>query len=215
MYTPASYREQDTAFLHDLMREWSFATIVSHGQDGLLATHLPFLLAPGGHKDLGILTSHIARNNAQWRHFEAGGEALIIFQGPNAFVSVNWYDMQRTFPTWNYGAIHVYGKVRLNQDPEINRKILEKTIARYERPQDGDWSFETMPEEMIAPRLRAIVGLEIEIDRIEGKLKFNQDKSEADRKGVRAALARDVATAPSADFMERLGARSQGEDDDA
>jgi len=204
MYTPPAYREDDVAFLQQLMREWSFATIVSKGEEGLLATHLPFLVEPGGAHDLGRLVSHIARNNPQWRDLAAGHEALVIFQGPHAFISVNWYDNHNTFPTWNYAAIHCYGKVKLVEDPEAIRGILKRTIGTYDTPLGGDWKFEEMPANMTEPRLRAIIGLTIEIERIEGKLKFNQDKSEADRQGVIEALDRDQATEPTAAFMRRL-----------
>jgi len=204
MYTPPAYHEGDTALLHQLMREWSFAILMSHGEGGMLATHLPFLSAPGGAHGLGTLTSHIARNNVQWNDLAKGGEVLVIFQGPHAFISVNWYDNRKTFPTWNYGAIHAYGTVRLTTDPEAIRKILQRTIDTYDTPLDGEWRFEDMPANMTEPRLRAIIGLEIEITRLEGKLKYNQDKSDSDREGVIAALRQTPDNAPTADFMERL-----------
>lgn len=207
MYTPPAYAETDLAHLHALMREWSFATLVSNGSEsGPMATHLPVLLDAGGPEGLGVLTTHIARNNPQWQALD-GQEVLVIFQGPHAFVSVNWYDNRKTFPTWNYGAIHAYGRVRLERDPETLRALLVRTIATFDIP-GGDWRLSEMPEEMIAPRLRAIVGLEIGIGRLEGKLKFNQDKSPADRKGVRAALASRKEGRETAAFMDRLELRS-------
>lgn len=202
MYTPPAYAEEDTGLLHALMREWPFATLVSTGPDGPMATHLPVLLSEGGPKGLGILHSHIARNNPQWAHLD-GAEVLVIFQGPQAFVSVDWYDNRLTYPTWNYGAIHARGRVRLEQDPERLRTVLQRTIATFDGP-GTEWSFDGMPEEMTAPRLRAIVGIEIGIDRLDGKLKYNQDKSAADRAGVRRALAADPRSAATAAFMERL-----------
>jgi transcriptional regulator len=204
MYTPPAYREDNLAFLQQLMREWSFATIVTKGENGLLATHLPFLIESGGAHGSGRLTSHIARNNPQWHDFAAGDEALMIFQGPHAFISVNWYDNHNTFPTWNYGSIHCYGKVGLIEDPEAIRGILKQTIATYDTPLGGEWKFEEMPANMTEPRLRAIIGLTIDITRIEGKLKYNQDKSDADRRGVIKALSTDTATQPTAQFMARL-----------
>ncbi len=207
MYTPPAYAEDDLEHLHALMREWSFATVVSNGgEDGPMATHLPVLLDEGGPEGLGVLTTHMARNNPQWETLE-GRNALVIFQGPHAFVSVNWYDNRKTFPTWNYGAIHAYGRVRLERDPETLRALLVRTIATFDIP-DGEWRFAEMPEDMIAPRLRAIVGLEIGVTRLEGKLKFNQDKSAADRVGVRAALSVRPAGREAAAFMGRLERRS-------
>lgn len=202
MYTPPAYAEENIDFLHTLMREWSFATLVSSGQEGPMATHLPFLLAPGGPAGLGVLNTHIARNNPQWESLNENG-ALVIFQGPHAFVSVDWYENRKTYPTWNYGAIHARGRVKLDQDTERIRKLLRRTIETFDDPRT-EWSFDTMPEEMTAPRLRAIIGIEIAIDRLEGKLKYNQDKSDADRAGVRTALAARPEGHRTAAFMTRL-----------
>jgi transcriptional regulator len=204
MYTPPAYREDRLDVLHGLMQEWSFATLISHGANGLLATQLPFLLDDNGGK--GRLVTHIARNNPQWLDLAAGVEVLVVFQGPHAFVSPSWYDNQKTFPTWNYTAIHAYGIPALNHDPEALRKLLERVIAKYDTPLGGAWRFSDMPEEMIAPRLKAIVSVEIDIDRLEGKLKLNQDKSRADIHGVIENLQRDAdpSSAATAAVMRRF-----------
>lgn len=186
------------------MREWSFGTIVSHGKGGILATHLPFLVESGGAHGLGRLVAHLARNNPQWQDLTGDQDVLVIFQGPHAFISVNWYDNRNTFPTWNYGAIHAYGKIRLIEEPEAIRCILQKTIATYDAPLGGTWDFADMPANMTEPRLRAIIGMEIEIERLEGKLKYNQDKSEADRAGVIEILSQSPDTEATARFMRRL-----------
>lgn len=189
MYTPAAYAEPDLATLHRRIREWSFATLVTHGAGGLNATHLPFLLdADAGPR--GTLTTHLARANAQLQDLQAGAGTLVIFQGPHAFVSPSWYENRLTFPTWNYTAIHVRGRPRLIEAPDAIHAVLRRTVACYDTPLGGAWNFEAMPEAMIAPRLRAIVALEIPIDTIEGKMKLNQDKSVPDRQGVIAALER-------------------------
>jgi transcriptional regulator len=186
MYIPPAYHEDRIEVLHSLMRDWSFATLISSGTNGLLATQLPFLLDDNGAR--GRLVTHIARNNPQWQDLEDGAEALVIFQGPHAFISPSWYDNQRTFPTWNYTAIHAYGRPVLNHDAEMLRALLKRVIATYDTPLGGPWRFEDMPEEMIAPRLKAIVAITIDIDRLEGKLKLNQDKSRSDRDGVISQL---------------------------
>ena len=208
MYSPPAYREDRLDVLHALMREWSFATIVSMGPDGILATQLPFLLDENGGK--GRLVTHLARNNPQWRHFERGEEALVVFQGPHAFISPSWYDNRHTFPTWNYTAVHAYGRPVLNTDPDWLRALLRRVIDTYDTPLGGPWRFDDMPESEIAPRLKAIVGVEIAIDRLEGKLKLNQDKSQQDRDGVVAALERtDVPGArETAEAMTRFVPRS-------
>lgn len=191
MYSPPAYREDRQDVLHGLMREWSFATIISSGDDGLLATQLPFLLDEVG--DKGRLVTHLARNNPQWRHFESGREVLVVFQGPHAFISPSWYENRRTFPTWNYTAVHAYGRPTITTDPEWLRSLLRRVIDTYDTPLGGSWRFDDMPESEIAPRLKAIIGVEIVIERLEGKLKLNQDKSQRDRDGVVSALAETEA----------------------
>ncbi|MFT3821596.1 MAG: FMN-binding negative transcriptional regulator [Rubrivivax sp.] len=189
MYTPPAYAEADLARLHRRLREWSFATLVTHGAGGLNATHLPFLLDEA-RGPRGTLTTHLARANAQLQDLQAGADALVIFQGPHAFVSPSWYENRLTFPTWNYTAIHVRGRPRLIEEPAEIHAVLRRTVACYDTPLGGEWRFDAMPEAMIAPRLRAIAAVEIPIDAIEGKMKLNQDKSVPDRLGVIAALER-------------------------
>lgn len=187
MYTPPAYEERDRHKLHAWMRDWSFATLVTHGQQGLQATHLPFLLDPlrGPH---GTLISHLARRNPQAADIQAGAQAMVLFQGPHAFISPSWYRNQQTFPTWNYAAIHAHGQAAAIEDPQHIRAILTRTVQTYDTPLGGEWTFEAMPEDLILPRLSAIIALEIPIARLEGKVKLNQDKSPEDRAGVLAAL---------------------------
>lgn len=188
MYTPPAYAEHDEALLRQRMRAWSFATLVTHGESGLHATHLPFLIDDGGAH--GLLTTHLARGNAQYRDLKAGAPALVIFQGPHAFISPSWYEHRLTFPTWNYTAIHVTGTPQCVEDTEAIRAVLTRTVAQFDTPLGGDWTFEGVPGDYTATRLRAIAAVHIPIDRIEGKMKLNQDKSVADRLGVIAALER-------------------------
>ncbi len=187
MYTPPAYAEPDVALLHTRMREWSFATLITNGANGLNATHLPFLLDSDKGAN-GTLTTHLARANAQLKDLQAGADALVIFQGPHAFISPSWYENRLTFPTWNYTAIHVRGKPVLFEEPADVHAVLTRTVALYDTPLGGEWTFEGVPESMTSTRLRAIVALEIPIDSIEGKMKLNQDKSVQDRLGVIAAL---------------------------
>ncbi len=189
MYTPPAYAESNTALLHERMREWSFATLVTHGRDGLNATHLPFLL-DAGTGPLGRLTTHLARANPQYQDLREGAPALVVFQGPHAFVSPSWYENQHTFPTWNYTAIHARGATELVEDADAIHEILRRTVRRYDTPLGGNWDLEAMPADYTRLRMRAIVGLHIPIERLEGKMKLNQDKTVADRLGVIAALER-------------------------
>jgi transcriptional regulator len=188
MYTPPAYAENDLALLHTRMREWSFATLVTHGANGLNATHLPFLLETPDGGGPGTLVTHFARANAQLKDLQAGARALVIFQGPHAFISPSWYVNQLTFPTWNYTAIHAHGQPELIEGPEEIFAILQRTVALYDTPLGGVWNLPGMPWDMVATRLRAIVGVRIPLESVEGKMKLNQDKSVADRLGVIAAL---------------------------
>jgi transcriptional regulator len=197
MYTPPAYAEQDEVLLRARMREWSFATLVTHGDNGLNATHLPFLVdeeGPDGtahiHAGHGLLTTHLARGNPQFHDLKAGAPALVIFQGPHAFISPSWYENRMTFPTWNYTAIHVQGTPEVVEDADAIRAVLERTVATYDTPLGGDWSFPGVPADYTALRLKAIAAVRIPIARIEGKMKLNQDKPVADRLGVIAALER-------------------------
>lgn len=188
MYTPPAYAENDTRVLHAFMRAHGFATLVTVGADGAQATHLPFLLREDG--GLGTLVTHLARANPQWRDLEAGARALVLFQGPHAFISPSWYVNQQTFPTWNYTAVHARGTPRLIQEPESIRAVLSATVAHYDTPLGGEWTFPSMPDTLTTPRLKAIAALEIPIATLEGKMKLNQDKSVQDRLGVVRELER-------------------------
>lgn len=189
MYTPPAYAEHDEALLRERMRAWSFATLVTHGAEGLNATHLPFLVDDdeGPH---GLLTTHLSRANAQYRDLKAGAAALVIFQGPHAFISPSWYVNRLTFPTWNYTAIHVQGTPEVIDDTATIHAVLTRTVATYDTPLGGEWAFGAMPEQFTGSRLKAISAVRIPISRIEGKMKLNQDKSIDDRRGVIAALER-------------------------
>ncbi|MGJ7524589.1 FMN-binding negative transcriptional regulator [Variovorax sp. GB1P17] len=189
MYTPKPYIEDDLATLHAGIRAWSFGTLITVGPSGVNATHLPFLLdaQEDGH---GLLTTHLAKKNAQYDDLRAGAEALAIFQGPHAFITPSWYVKQSTFPTWNYTAIHARGTPRVIEERMAVHAVLRRTVALYDTPLGGNWDFDAMPFDFVAPRLDMIAAVEIPVRVLEGKYKLNQDRSEEDRLGVIAALER-------------------------
>lgn len=189
MYHQPAYAENDTAALHACMRAWSFATLVTQGARGIQSTPLPFLLdtARGEH---GTLTTHLARHNPVYEDLRTGAEVLVIFQGPHAFISPSWYENQLTFPTWNYTLVHARGTPVLHEDEAALMATLRRTVAQYDTPLAGPWDFERIPTAHTGTRLRVIGAVEIPITRLEGKMKLNQDKSVADRRGVVAALER-------------------------
>ncbi|PWK34868.1 FMN-binding negative transcriptional regulator [Cupriavidus plantarum] len=188
MYTPPAYAERDAGALHAFMRAHSFASLITFGGARVNVTHLPFLLDTSREP---VLYTHMARANAQLADLRAGAEALVVFQGPHAFVSPSWYENRHTFPTWNYTAVHARGVPTVLDEPEAVLDLLERTVARYDmplRPAGGAWTLEGMPAEVTRQRMGAIAGVRIPIATLEGKMKLNQDKSVADRAGVIAAL---------------------------
>jgi transcriptional regulator len=201
MYVPASFAEISTAILHDFMRQNSFAIMTTHGSDGLAANHLPLLLdAESG--PLGRLSGHMARANPQWRQGE--GEALAVFSGPHVYVSPTWYQEVGTVPTWNYVAVHAYGRLRTVEDDEEVLDILRRSVATYEAGMPTPWTFDDAAPS-IRGQLRAIVGFHIEIERLEGKWKLNQNHPERRRRRVADALAArtDADSAAIAELMRR------------
>ncbi|MCW3098294.1 MAG: hypothetical protein JWL77_3912 [Chthonomonadaceae bacterium] len=186
MYNPPPFRVEERDALHTLVRANSFAALITMDANGApYATHLPFLLdAESG--EAGTLRAHMARANPQWRHFEAGREALVIFPGPHAYISPSWYETQPAVPTWNYAAVHAYGMPRL-LDAAGLKALLYATVAQYEGVGEEGWQFEMGPE-YVEQMMRGIVGFEIPIARLEGKLKMSQNRSATDRRQVIAAL---------------------------
>ncbi len=187
MYVPQSFRMEEREALHALMREHSFAALITTDSDGRpFATHLPFLLdAEAG--ESGILRAHVARANPQWQHFAAGGEALVVFQGPHAYISPSWYETQPAVPTWNYTAVHAYGVPNLLDENGL-KTLLYTLVTLYEGSGEEAWKFEMGPE-YVERMMRGIVGFEIPIARLEGKQKMSQNRSETDRRQVVAALS--------------------------
>lgn len=186
MYIPPSNREDRREVLHAIMRQNSFATLISMGEGGLVATHLPVLLREDG--PYGTLLCHLARANGQWRDFADEAEVLVLFQGPHAYISPSWYEDAMSVPTWNYVAVHAYGRPRLVEEPEALRGLLAALVREYEGAFQRPWDIERLPEEYVRKQMRAIVGVEIPISRLEGKRKLSQNRSPADRAGVAAAL---------------------------
>ncbi|WP_435020570.1 FMN-binding negative transcriptional regulator [Tundrisphaera sp. TA3] len=184
MYTPASFQMSDPDEIRRFMREHDFATVVTHGEGGMIASHLPLLLdaEAGPH---GTLVGHMARANPQWR--DIAGDALAIFSGPHAYVSPSWYEAPGTVPTWNYLAVHAYGPVQLVEDRDGLHDILARTVFANERHRPQPWSYDPDDPE-IGAMLRAIVGFRIEIRRLEGKAKLNQNQPEERRRKVIRAL---------------------------
>jgi transcriptional regulator len=199
MYSTSAFTVTDPDVIDAMMGRARLACLITSGQDGLFASHLPLL----HDKARGVLAGHLARANPH-RDLEVGGEALVIFQGPSAYVSPNWYPSKaeggRVVPTWNYEAVHVYGEIVWRDDPAWLRANVSGLSDRFEADQPHPWALSDAPDAYIDRMLDGIVGLEIRIGRIEAKRKLSQNRSDADRRGVIAGLStspraneRDVA----------------------
>src|ERR1700761_9607276 len=209
MYTPKAFEVTDLARLHAAMKESGLATLVTNGPGGLVATHLPLLLDES-QGPFGTLRGHISRANTQWKDFDPQAEALILFLGLDTYVTPNWYPAKqetgRVVPTWNYAAIHAYGRLQFFEDAERLRAIVTELTERHEATFPAPWQVSDAPANYIDAQLKAIVGFEFSIVRLEGKEKFNQNRSAEDRRGVIAGLQGldDPGKTKVAELMEEI-----------
>jgi transcriptional regulator len=204
MYVPAHFAMDDPQ-VNELLVNHGAADLITVTSQGLLATMLPFVFDPaaGPH---GALLGHVARNNEQWK-VPAQGESLVIVRGPDAYISPGWYQSKtehgRVVPTWNYVTAHVYGRLVVHDDPAWVEGLVRRLTAKHEASMAAPWSVDDAPERFVTGQLQAIVGVELEITRIEAKAKLSQNRPEADVAGVVEGLraqgqeqvARDVAEA--------------------
>jgi transcriptional regulator len=193
MYLPASFREDRIEELHAIIASVRLATLVTNGPDGLAANHVPMIVDAAASPN-GTLIGHLARANPQWKQL-AGGTAIAIFLGASTYVTPSWYPSKaetgEVVPTWNFVAVHAYGRPVVIEDKPRLRSIVERLTTTLEAPRAAPWHVADAPEPYLDRMLGAIVGFEIPIDRIEGKLKLSQNKSDRDRDGVRDGVARE------------------------
>ncbi|MDA2808093.1 FMN-binding negative transcriptional regulator [Nocardiopsis suaedae] len=219
MYVPAHFRAPEGA-VERLLGAQTAADLVTadgggDGGGGFDATPVPFVHVPdGGGAGHGRLVGHLARNNPQWRAAtEHGTPAMVIVRGPDAYVSPSWYPSKRehgrAVPTWNYVTAHVHGRLIAHDDAEWTEWAVRLLTERHEGGRPDPWSVDDAPRAFTEGMLRAIVGIEVRIDRIEGKWKLGQNRPEADRAGTVAGLrgeggAQGAAVAAEAERLERL-----------
>lgn len=208
MYVPKHFEEARTEVLQELIRRHPLGVLVAPTPQGLEANHIPFEIdaSAGAH---GLLRCHVARANPVWRHLTAEAEVLVIFQGEESYVSPPWYPAKqahgKVVPTWNYVAVHAYGKSRVTHDAAWLRALVESLTSTHERGRAEPWRVSDAPDDYIEKMLAAIVGVEIPIERIVGKWKVSQNRSADDRRGVTTGLneTRDPADAEMARVIER------------
>jgi transcriptional regulator len=196
MYIPAHFGA-DHAVVDELLAKHGAADLITLTSDGLIATMLPFAYDPAAGEH-GTLYGHVARNNDQWRK-PALGESLVIVRGPDAYVSPSWYAAKaehgRVVPTWNYVTAHVYGRLVVHDDPVWVEDVVRRLTAKHEAAraavpgQPPEWAVDDAPRAFIEGQLRAIVGLELQITRIEAKAKLSQNRPATDIPGIVDGLA--------------------------
>jgi transcriptional regulator len=198
MYEPPLHREEDVAALHALIRAHPLALLVSHGPGGLLANAIPFTLVDDGSR-FGLLRCHLARANPQWRDLQGAAEALVVFQGADAYVTPSWYATKRetgkVVPTWNYQMVQARGAPRIVEAADWLRAQVEQLTREREASRQTPWAVRDAPEDFIASQLRAIVGVELPVADLRGKWKASQNRNDADREGVIAGLGDDPMAA--------------------
>ncbi|MSP04958.1 MAG: FMN-binding negative transcriptional regulator [Acetobacteraceae bacterium] len=191
MYNPPAFREERTEVLHRAIRAAGMAILVTSGPDGLMASHIPMLLDPDA-GEFGTLYGHVARANPQAR---ATGQALAIFQGPDAYVTPSWYPSKqvdgKVVPTWNYVAVHAMGVLETFDDPARLLDIVTRLTERFEGAREKPWAVSDAPEDYVAGMLKGITGFVLPIAKLEGKWKMSQNRVPGDRAGVVAGLTAD------------------------
>ena len=201
MYVPPLFAETDVQRLHDAIRAARLASLVTFGETGIEASHVPMLIDPEP-APWGTIYGHIARTNPQWQRFDAAVPALAIFLGPEAYVSPAWYPTKqqtgKVVPTWNYVAVHAYGPLRFFEDAESLLSIVTRLTERHEKDRAEPWRVDDAPADYIASMLKAIVGFALPIARLEGKWKMSQNRPHQDRLGVVEGLTREGGAAAAA-----------------
>ncbi|MGD1877326.1 MAG: FMN-binding negative transcriptional regulator [Kiloniellaceae bacterium] len=196
MYVPDAFRLDDSARMAAVMRAFDFALLVTAPDGAVQASHLPFLYDPDAGEN-GMLHAHMARANPQWRDFEtlaeAGQEALVIFQGPHAYISPTWYGGDTPqVPTWNYVAVHAYGLPRIVEGAAEKRALLDRLVATHEAALAAPWSTAGLTEAYMEGMLRGLVAFEIPVTRLEAKAKLSQNKPTAQLAAATAVLEQAV-----------------------
>lgn len=194
MYTPRLNQETSTTIMWQFIRRHPLCAVVTHSQQGLIASHIPMVLEENG--AFGVLRGHVARANSQWNNLTTD-EALLIFSGPEHYISAAWYpgklDHGKEVPTWNYVAVHAYGKLRIVEDAQWLLDHLHALTDQSEVIAEVPWKVSDAPADFIQKLTGGIVGFELPISRLEGKWKVSQNRDDVDAKGVLEGLA----TAPT------------------
>jgi transcriptional regulator len=191
MYLPPHFAEQNITVLQAFIHDHPFASLVVQTTEGIVANHIPLELDPHS-GEFGTLRGHIARANPLWQIANLQQQALVLFNGADAYITPSWYPSKqasgRVVPTWDYVAVHAYGSIGFVEDAAWLHALVSRLTNRHEAAQTKPWTINDAPTEYVDKLLGAIVGVEIPISRLLGKWKVSQNKSAADRAGVIAGL---------------------------
>lgn len=213
MYLPRHFEETRTGVLHALIVARPLATLVTLSPRGLEANSVPLRLRHDG-SAFGALVGHVAHSNPFWRDFDASVHALAVFHGPQAYVTPSWYATKRetgkAVPTWNYSAVHVYGRLRAIEDRDWLRGFVNELTDAHETGRATPWKVDDAPADYLEVMLRGIVGIELEITRIEGKAKLSQNRTDADRAGVIEGLRKEGGEAGQRMAAQIVAAQAEG-----
>ena len=213
MYLPQHFEETRVEELRRIITEYPLGALVVNGPHGLDANHLPFELEPnaGAH---GQLIAHVARANPVWKEVKDGDDVLVMFRGPDAYISPNWYpskhEFHRQVPTWNYQVVHVHGRIKIRDDEKFVRGVVARLTRTHEARTGSEkpWKMSDSSKEYVDQMLTAIVGIEIEITRMIGKWKLGQNREERDRLGAAEELSKRGDQALSAAMRNAVVSRS-------
>lgn len=191
MYIPAHFAETRPEELHRIIREHPLGMLVTHGKAGLDADHVPFEVDAGAGTH-GVLLAHVARANPLWQCCPTGTPAMVVFRGAQAYISPNWYpskhETHRQVPTWNYEVVHAYGTITVHDDERFVRRVVAQLTRRHEATEPKPWRMGESEPEFIDNMLRHIVGIEIAITSLEGKVKLSQNREVRDRRNAADTL---------------------------
>jgi transcriptional regulator len=218
VYIPPHFNEERIDVLHQLIRDHGLATLVTYGSSGLIASHVPLVLATSDPADpaapYGTLRGHLSRANQQWRDYSPDVPALAIFAGPQHYITPSWYPAKtehgKVVPTWNYIVVHAYGRLETYEDRESLLANVEALTTHHEASRPAPWKVSDAPASYIDAQLKGIIGISLRIDRLEGKWKISQNRSAADQASVAAAL-HEAGTDTSLAMAETMGKSARKE----
>jgi len=191
MHIPKHFEETDLSVLHSLVKSHPLGTWVSQSQGELIANHIPFLIDNRANTN-GVLLGHVAKANPVWKTLSENESSIVIFQGAETYITPSWFPSKhehgKAVPTWNYAVVHIHGVPRIIEDKKWILSHLNALTDEHESNQESPWEVADAPKDFVNRMLKGIVGIEITIERIEGKWKTSQNKADVDKLGVIAGL---------------------------